>query len=229
MKTICQTMGVAIVSLGLLLTTGCVSPNGTPDNTGTGALLGGTFGALAGALAGGPRHAGADALIGGLAGALAGGLIGHSIDVQQQQILEQQSPQTWQTIQHNDYVAQQQAAGPQPESVPPQPEPAPADSSAASAPSAPAPAPTPAPLDATASPAPAPAPTPAPAASSQNLTYTPITVDDIKALAAAGVKTDAINHEIEISQTKFTAQDIATAQQANVDPAVIECMKSHAS
>jgi hypothetical protein len=233
MKTICQTIGVAIVSLGLLLTTGCVSPNGTPDNTGTGVLAGGAFGALVGALAGGPRHAGQDALIGGLAGALAGGLIGHSIDVQQQQILQQQSPQTWETIQHNDYVAQQQSAGPQPEPAPPQPDPASpptpasADSSVASAPSASTP--TPAPPAAASTPVPAPAPANAPAAPAQNLTYTPLTVDDIKALAAAGVKSDAINHEIEISQTKFTAQDIAAAQQANLDSAVIECMKSHSS
>ena len=54
-------------------------------------------------------------------------------------------------------------------------------------------------------------------------------MDDIKALAAAGVKKEAITHEIEISQSKYGPQDIAAAQQANVDPAVIECMKSHSS
>jgi hypothetical protein len=54
-------------------------------------------------------------------------------------------------------------------------------------------------------------------------------VDDIKALAAAGVKPEAISKEIEISQSKFSPQDIAAAQQANIDTAVIECMKSHAS
>jgi outer membrane lipoprotein SlyB len=231
MKSICQTIGVAIVSTGLLLTGGCVSPDGTPTNTTTGAVVGGVFGALAGAVVGGHRHAGEDALIGGLAGALAGGLIGNSIDVQQQQMLEQQSPQTWQTIQHNDYVAQQQGVAPQPEAIPPQPPPPmPADSSVASAP----PGPMPAPPDVSSTvaapePAPVPAAAPTPAPASQNLAYTPITVDDLKALAAAGVKPDAINHQIEISQTKFTAQDIAAAQQANLDSAVIECMKSHSS
>jgi len=57
------------------------------------------------------------------------------------------------------------------------------------------------------------------------------TVDDIKALTAAGVKPDAINKEIEISQSKFSPQDIATAQQASppIDPAVITCMQSHSS
>jgi hypothetical protein len=98
----------------------------------------------------------------------------------------------------------------------------PADSSVASA----SPGPAPAPPDAS---SPTAAPTPEPAPSSQNLAYTPITVDDLKALAAAGVKPDAIKHQIEISQTKFTAQDIAAAQQANLDSAVIECMKSHSS
>ena len=46
--------------------------------------------------------------MGGLAGALVGGLIGHMIDRDQQQRLQQQSPQTLQTIQHNDAVYQQQ-------------------------------------------------------------------------------------------------------------------------
>ena len=57
------------------------------------------------------------------------------------------------------------------------------------------------------------------------------TVDDIKALTAAGVKPDAITKEIDISQSKFSPQDIAAAQQANppIDPEVIEYMKSHAS
>ena len=59
----------------------------------------------------------------------------------------------------------------------------------------------------------------------------PLTVDDIKALTSAGVKPDAINKEIEISQSKFNPLDIAAAQQANppIDPAVIEYMKDHPS
>ena len=54
----------------------------------------------------------------------------------------------------------------------------------------------------------------------------PFSVDDIKALTKAGVKPEAINKEIEISQSKFSPQDLDVAQQANpaVDPAVLECM-----
>jgi uncharacterized protein YcfJ len=174
MKIMHRTIGVAVASVALVLTTGCVAPNGTPDNTGTGALIGGALGALAGAASGG-RHAGEHALIGALAGVIAGGLVGHMIDQEQQQRLQQQSPQTWNTIQHNDYVAQQQSAP------------------------------------------------------SQNLAFTPLTVEDIKALAAASVKPEAITKEIETSQSKFSSQAIVAAQQANVDPAVIECMKSHPS
>ena len=59
----------------------------------------------------------------------------------------------------------------------------------------------------------------------------PFTVDDIQALAAAGVKDDAIEKEIEISQSKFTPADIEAAQQASppIHPAVIAYMQSHAS
>jgi hypothetical protein len=159
-----------------------VNPDGTRNNTGTGALIGGALGAVAGA-AGGGRYAGQRALFGAAVGAFSGALIGNMMDQEQRQRLRQQSPQTWQTIQHNDAVVQQQQAAPAPTS--------------GQAP---------------------------PAA-----TVTPITVDDIKALAAAGVKPEAISKEIEISQSKFSPQDIAAAQQANIDTAVIECMKSHAS
>jgi hypothetical protein len=63
------------------LLAGCVAPDGRPDNTGTGALMGGATGATIGALAdrGNP---GAGALIGGAAGLIAGGLVGHSVDQQ---------------------------------------------------------------------------------------------------------------------------------------------------
>ena len=170
--------------------TGCVAPNGSPNNTGTGALTGGLLGAISGALIGG-RHAGEGALIGGLTGAFAGGLIGNMIDQQQQQRLQLQSPQTLQTIQHNDAVYQQQQQASQTQASGQSPQ----------------------------------AQTQSPPAEA----LTPLTVDDIKALNAAGVKKEAITQEIDRSNSKFSAQDIAAAQQANVDPAVIECMKSHAS
>ncbi len=178
-----RTISIAVVSLELVLTTGCVNPDGTQNNTGTGALIGGAIGILAGAATGG-RHHGENALIGGLAGALAGGLIGNMIDRQQQQRLQQQSPQTWQTIQHNDAVYQQQQQAAQ-------------------------------------------AQTPSPAAE----TLVPLTVDDIKALDSAGVKKDVIIEEIKRSKSVYTQSDITALQQSNsnIDPAVIECMKSHPS
>jgi len=57
------------------------------------------------------------------------------------------------------------------------------------------------------------------------------TVDDIKAASNAGTKPDFLISQINESNSKFSAQDIAAAQQANppVAPAVIEYMKSHAS
>lgn len=179
----CRTIGVVLMFLEIALTTGCVNPDGTQNNTGTGALIGGALGALAGA-AGGGRHAGEHALFGAAIGAFSGALIGTMIDQQQRERLRQQSPQTWQTIQHNDAVVQQQ------------------QQAAQSQPSGQAPPPA---------------------------AVTPITVDDIKALTAAGVKTDAIKQEIEVSKSTFSPRDIAVAQQANVDPSVIECMRSHSS
>ncbi len=71
---------LAVAALASLLA-GCVSPNGNPDYTGSGALIGGASGAAIGAAAdrGNP---GAGALIGGAAGLITGGLIGHGMDQQ---------------------------------------------------------------------------------------------------------------------------------------------------
>jgi outer membrane lipoprotein SlyB len=198
MKIRCRTIGVAVVSLGLVLATGCVNPDGTQNNTGTGALAGGAFGAFAGAMAGGRHHALEGLFIGAAAGAITGGLIGHMIDRDQQQRLQQQSPQTLQTIQHNDavYYQQQQAAQ--------------------------APAPAPAPQAQTPGPAPqAQAPTPPTEA------LIPLSVDDIKALDAAGVKKDVIIAEIGRSKSVYTQADITALQQSdpNIDPAILKCMK----
>jgi len=74
--------------------TGCMSPDGTPNNTGTGALTGGAIGAFTGAVLGG-HNAGAGALIGGAVGAVAGGLIGHSIDQDQRERLRAMAPVTY--------------------------------------------------------------------------------------------------------------------------------------
>ena len=87
-------LACAIAASATVLT-GCVNPNGSPNNTGTGALIGGAFGALTGAAIGGYRHGGPDALIGAAAGALAGGLIGNAADREQVAQLKAQAPQTY--------------------------------------------------------------------------------------------------------------------------------------
>lgn len=99
-----QTLILALAASTALLT-GCESPNGTPDNTGTGALMGGAVGALSGAAIAGPRNAGAGALIGAAAGVIAGGLIGHSIDEQQQAELQQEAPQTYVRVEQGQPLA----------------------------------------------------------------------------------------------------------------------------
>ena len=107
-------IGVTVVSLSVVLT-GCVNPDGTPDNTASGALIGGAIGALAGAAAGGRGHGGQDLLIGAAIGVAAGaiaGLVMDHINAEQRARLRESSPQTLQTIQHNDQVAQQQSAPP---------------------------------------------------------------------------------------------------------------------
>lgn len=202
---IMRTIALVVLSTELLAMTGCVNPDGTMNNTATGAVIGGTVGALSGALLGG-RHAGEAAFFGGVTGVIAGTLVGNAIDQQQRIYLQEQYPQTWQTIQHNDAVAQQQQQAPPP---PPAPGDAP--------PAAPVP------------PAASPESSTPPAAPQSGMV--PLSLDDIKALTAAGVKPDVIDKEIDISQSKFSAQDIAAAQQANppIDSAVIQDMKSHSS
>jgi outer membrane lipoprotein SlyB len=92
MKWHSLTLAAAAVAV---LATGCETPEGTPDNTGTGALMGGAVGAISGAAIGGPRNGGAGALIGAAAGVIAGGLIGHQVDEDQQARLRAQAPQTY--------------------------------------------------------------------------------------------------------------------------------------
>ena len=80
--------------------TGCQYPNGEPNNTASGALIGGAAGAMTGAAIGGPHNnAGPDALIGAAAGAIAGGIIGNVMDQQQAAALRAQAPQTYVRVQ----------------------------------------------------------------------------------------------------------------------------------
>lgn len=187
MKIKQRIIGVIVVALTVVMT-GCVNPDGTPNNTASGALIGGAIGAFAGAASSG-RHGGQNALIGAAIGAVTGAVIGNVMDrinADQRARLQQSSPQTLQTIQHNDQVARQ--------SSPPPP--------AAGQPEPPAEAPT------------------------------PLKVDDIKALTAAGVKPEAIINAIKQSKVSaYSAADIQAAQQANppVDPSVIAYMQNPAA
>lgn len=83
-----------IVATSAVVLTGCVNPDGTQNNTGSGALIGGALGAIAGAALGG-RNAGAAALFGGASGAVVGGLIGNSMDQEQDARLRAEAPQTY--------------------------------------------------------------------------------------------------------------------------------------
>jgi hypothetical protein len=84
-----------LIMLVGIAVSGCMSPEGQPDYTASGALAGGATGAIVGSMA---RHPGPGALVGGAVGAVAGGLIGHSMDQAQQERLRAQAPQTYQRV-----------------------------------------------------------------------------------------------------------------------------------
>lgn len=86
-----NTLILTAASLAVLLT-GCQNPDGTQNNTGSGALIGGALGAITGAAIGGRNHGGQDALIGAAAGVVAGGLVGNSMDREQDARLKAQTP-----------------------------------------------------------------------------------------------------------------------------------------
>jgi hypothetical protein len=92
MKRLAHVLWVAVVGIAVA---GCVSLEGRPDYTASGALLGGATGALAGSMA---RNSGAGALLGGAVGTIVGGLIGHGMDQAQEAQLRAQAPQTLQRV-----------------------------------------------------------------------------------------------------------------------------------
>ncbi len=65
----------------VLVLAGCTTPYSEPNNTGTGALIGGASGAGLGAMLA-YRNPVGGAVLGGALGAITGGLIGNSIDQQ---------------------------------------------------------------------------------------------------------------------------------------------------
>lgn len=199
MKTTVR-VGLTVACMIIALT-GCQNPNGTTNNTETGAWIGGAFGALVGAITGG-RNPGKRVLIGAAAGAAAGAVVGHVMDQiskQQRAQLERESPQTLETIKHNDEVFQQQQKQQPVVAQTPQP----TAKAQSSAPSSPVPA------------------------SAQD-TLTPLTVDDVKALSVADVNTNAIIQEIKESDATYTSAQIQKAQQDSppIAPTVIAYMKN---
>ena len=93
-----QLLVLTLVSSTVFLA-GCQNPDGTQNNTGSGALIGGALGAITGAAIGGNNHnAGGGAAIGAAAGLLVGGLIGNSADQEQNARLRAQAPQTYQRV-----------------------------------------------------------------------------------------------------------------------------------
>lgn len=85
---------LAAATLAVVMT-GCVNPDGTQNNTGSGALIGAGTGALIGGANG---RGGEGALVGAAIGLLAGGLVGHAVDQNQQARLRAQAPQTYTRI-----------------------------------------------------------------------------------------------------------------------------------
>ncbi len=97
----CLTVTLSLVAIAAFVT-GCETPYGTPDRTGTGALVGAGLGAGSGALIGSASgNAGAGALIGGAVGAITGGLIGHSMDQAEAERLRAEAPQTYVRVEQN--------------------------------------------------------------------------------------------------------------------------------
>jgi len=86
-----QVLTFAVAAAAVCLT-GCVNPDGTQNNTGSGALIGGVTGALAGGAIGGRGHGGPDALIGAAAGVLAGALIGSAADHERDAQMQASAP-----------------------------------------------------------------------------------------------------------------------------------------
>lgn len=93
-----RSVHVLMIAMALIFMGGCMSAQGRPDYTASGALAGGATGAIIGSMA---RHRGPAALVGGAVGALVGGLVGHDMDQAQEARLSAQAPQTLQRVQQS--------------------------------------------------------------------------------------------------------------------------------
>jgi len=83
---------VLIFATSAVVLTGCQYPNGEPNYTGSGALIGAGSGALIGGANG---RGGNGSLIGAAIGAIAGTIVGSAMDEQQRERLRAQAPQTF--------------------------------------------------------------------------------------------------------------------------------------
>lgn len=86
---------LGMLTLSIIVLTSCES------KAGTGALVGGGLGVGAGALIGG----GQGALIGGAVGVVGGALIGHALDEEDEQRVQNQSPQTARRIHNGEQLS----------------------------------------------------------------------------------------------------------------------------
>lgn len=77
-----KTFSISLAAAALVLA-GCTNPDGTTNQTGTGALIGGLTGAAAGQVIGGDTRA---TVIGGAVGAAAGGAIGARMAAQEREL-----------------------------------------------------------------------------------------------------------------------------------------------
>ncbi len=89
---------VFICALAGISLTGCMSPQGRPDYTASGALAGGATGAIIGSMT---RNPGAGSAVGAAVGAVVGGMIGHGMDQEQEARLRAQYPQTLQRVEQS--------------------------------------------------------------------------------------------------------------------------------
>jgi hypothetical protein len=85
----------------LLVTAGCMSPQGRTDYTATGALIGGATGVIIGSMSRDPR---AGVVVGGAVGAAFGGLVGHSMDEAQEAELRAQAPKTLERVEQGSQL-----------------------------------------------------------------------------------------------------------------------------
>ena len=89
---------ILVYAVAGLSLTGCMSPQGRPDYTASGALAGGATGAIIGSMT---RNSGAGGAVGAAVGAVVGGMIGHGMDQEQEARLRAQYPQTLQRVEQS--------------------------------------------------------------------------------------------------------------------------------